>query len=258
MTAQTLKIDHDANGIVWCLFNRPEVRNALNLQMVRELHTFLEEVAHNEQARVVVFSGVDTRAFIGGADIAELVRRGANDAFAQINSGLFRAIECLPIPTIAAISGFALGGGCEFALACDIRICSEHAQFGQPEVSLGIMPGAGATYRLARIVGSGWARELILTGKMVDAQKALELGLVTHVVASDELRTKAQAIAQEITKNGAHAVRAAKLSMRMHDELSTPSYMTLEATSQATLFEDDEKRQRMTAFLEKRKSTEKK
>jgi enoyl-CoA hydratase/carnithine racemase len=194
---------------------------------------------------------------VGGADIAELCARDRHDALRFINNGLLRSIEKLQAPTIAAVRGFALGGGCELALACDIRICGAGARFGQPEVSLGIIPGAGATYRLMRAVGPGMARELIFTGRVILAEEALRIGLVNRVVADEQVLGAARGLATEIIKNSALAVRFAKLCANAVTEMSVDACMTLEATAQAVLFEDADKKARMTAFLERKKATKK-
>ena len=162
----TLLISEPASAVVQCTFNKPESRNALDLEMVDEIRSLLDELAQRTNLGALIFSGGE-KSFISGANIAELRERGQRDALNRINSGLFREIEQFPYPTIAAIRGYALGGGCELAMACDIRICGRSAKLGQPEVALGIIPGAGATYRLPRLVGTGMARELIYTARPV-------------------------------------------------------------------------------------------
>ncbi|MEZ4270016.1 MAG: enoyl-CoA hydratase-related protein [Myxococcota bacterium] len=252
MTYKTISIAIDAQGIAVCTFNRPQVRNALNLQMVQEIRRALDDLVANDDIRVLIFSGGDGKVFVSGADIAELRERTKRDAMLQINTGLFRDIETFTHPTIAAINGFALGGGCELALACDIRVCTVSSKIGQPEVGLGIMPGAGATYRLSRVIGPGMARELILTGRVIDGNEAARIGLVNHVVANGEAMTKARAIAQEICLNGALAVRFSKLALRTTPEMSTDAAIAFEASVQAVLFEDAEKMRRMDDFLARR------
>lgn len=251
---QTLEVTSPSAGVVLCTFNRPEVRNALGLEMVEEIRSLLSTLSSHDEPRALIFTGGGEKAFVSGADIAELRDRKSADAFARINSALFREIEQCQYPTIAAIRGFALGGGCELALACDIRICGEGARLGQPEVSLGIIPGAGATYRLPRIVGQGVARELILTGRIIDAQTALRLGLVSDVVTDDGVITAGIKIAEEIASNSALAVRLAKQALNVSVEGSTEVCMSFESAAQAVLFDDDEKYRRMTDFLEKRRA----
>jgi enoyl-CoA hydratase len=251
-TLETIRWEVDAAGVALLTFDRPETRNALSLQMVREVHAALQDLSLRGDVKCLIFTGAGGKAFISGADIAELRDRGRQDALARINTGLFRAVEQFPAPTIAAVRGFALGGGCELCLACDLRVAGEGSRFGQPEVGLGILPGAGATYRLPRLVGLGAARELIFTGRIIDAKEALSIGLVNRVVKDDEVLDAARALAAEIGKNSALAVRLAKQSLALSQELSTDGAMALEATAQAVLFEDEEKRRRMTEFLEKK------
>ncbi|WP_457653084.1 enoyl-CoA hydratase/isomerase family protein [Rhodocaloribacter sp.] len=247
-------LDVDEQGIAVCTFNRPEVRNALNVDMVRDVRRVLEDLSVRDDVRVLIFTGAGGRAFVSGADIAELRERGRADALRRINNGLFREIEQFPAPTIAAVRGWALGGGCELAMACDLRVAGEGAKFGQPEVALGIIPGAGATYRMPRLVGLGTARELIFTGRIIDASEALSIGLVNRVVPDDEVMDAARDLAARIAKNSAVAVRFAKMALNASDEMSTDAGLALETTIQAVLFEDEEKYRRMTAFLEKKKA----
>lgn len=250
---ETILLDLDEQGVALCTFNRPEVRNALNLEMVRDIRRMMEDLMQGEDVRVLVFTGHE-KAFVSGADIAELRERGRADALRRINNGLFREIEQFPMPTIAAVRGWALGGGCELAMACDLRVAGEGAKFGQPEVALGIIPGAGATYRMPRLVGLGTARELIFTGRIIDAPEALSIGLVNRVVPDDEVLDAARELAARIAKNSAVAVRFAKMALNASDEMSTDAGLALETTIQAVLFEDEEKYRRMTAFLEKKKA----
>jgi len=248
---QTIKIDVDADGIAVCTFDRPEVHNALNEQMVDELYAFLAEVVRRPEVKAVVFTGSGTKAFLAGVDIRELLERTAADALRRINTTLFRAVEQLPLPTVAAIRGYALGGGLEFATACDLRVCGEGSRLGQPEVSLGIIPAAGATYRLPRLVGLGRAKELIFTGKIIDAAEAADIGLVNRVVPDDTVLDAARDLARTITGNGLLAVRLAKVSLDAAPDIGVDAAMALESASQAILFEDEEKKKRMTAFLER-------
>jgi enoyl-CoA hydratase/carnithine racemase len=251
-TYKTIRVAQDG-GIATCTLARPEVKNALNLAMVDELHAMLRELSsQDDSVRALIITGGD-EVFASGADIAELRERRRADALRKINGALFRELEQFPTPTIAAIRGWALGGGCELALACDLRVAGESAKLGQPEVGLGILPGAGATYRLPRIVGQAWARELVFTGRIIDAQTALAIGLVNRVVADAEVPKAAQSLAQEIAKQSAIAVRLAKQAMSLSLWPSTDAGLAFESTAQAVLFEDADKDARMTAFLEKRK-----
>ena len=257
MSYETILLDVDSNGVALLTLNRPEVRNALNLEMVEDIRRALVELASRDDVRALIFTGAGGKAFLSGADIAELRDRKRADALQRINAGLFREVEQFPAPTIAAIQGWALGGGCELAIACDLRVAGESAKLGQPEVALGIIPAAGGTYRLPRLVGLGKARELVYTGRIIDAAEAERIGLVNRVVPDDEMLESARALAGEIAKNSALAVRFAKASLNAGVEMPTDVAIQLESTAQAILFEDDEKMRRMTAFLEKRKEKSK-
>lgn len=258
MSYREIELARDASsGVALLTFNRPQVRNALSQQMVREIHQALGEVEADPSVRVLLLTGAGHKAFISGADIAELRERGRSDAMAMINTGLFRAVEQVSVPTIACIRGWALGGGCELALACDLRVAGEGAKLGQPEVGLGIIPGAGATYRLPRLVGPGIAKELIFTGRIINAAEALRIGLVNRVVPDDQVLAAGRELAAEIAANAPWAVRYAKLAINQAREMSTNAAMAFEATAQAVLFDDEEKRARMTAFLEKRAAQQK-
>ncbi|RMG18721.1 MAG: hypothetical protein D6731_01405 [Planctomycetota bacterium] len=250
---RTILLDVDADGIAWLTFHRPEVRNALDQAMVDEVRHALRELATRDDVRVLVLRGAGGKAFLGGADIRELRDRTRLDALRRINSELFREVERFPAPTIAAIEGYALGGGCEVALACDLRICTEDSKLGQPEVGLGIIPGAGATYRLPRLVGLGRAKELIFTGRLVSASEAQWLGLVERVVPRGRLEEEVRELARSIARNGRLAVRLAKQALNAQADGGTEAWQVLESALQAILFEDPEKRERMTAFLERKR-----
>jgi len=250
---KNLLVEDHGDGVLTCTLNRPEVHNALNLETIQEIRSFLESLAHREGLRSLIFTGAGEQAFASGVDISELIERGRLDALRRINGSLFREIERFTVPTIAAIRGYALGGGCELAMACDLRVCGESSRFGQPEVRFGIIPGAGATYRMPRLVGLGRARELIFTGRIIDAREALEIGLVNRVVPDEEVIPAARALAAEIAENSALAVRFAKIALDAAGEMSTDVGMALESSAQAVLFEDEEKRERMTAFLKRKK-----
>jgi len=250
---QCILLERKPQGIVVCTFNRPDVRNALNQEMAREIRQALDLLAADDSVRVLIFFGAGGRAFISGADIGELRERRQADALSRINSGLFRQIEQFPRPTIAAITGYCLGGGCELAMACDLRVAGEGAKFGQPEVGLGILPGAGGTYRLPKLVGLGRAKELIFTGRIIDAAWAERIGLVNQVAPDDDVIAVAEGLASEIAANSPLAVRFAKASLSIGAEMSTDAAMALESTAQAILFEDEEKERRMTAFLQRKR-----
>jgi enoyl-CoA hydratase len=202
--------------------NRPEVRNALSKETVQEMHAALRELAARDDVGVVILD----KSFVAGADIREIRKRGKREALEAINQELFSAVENFPWPVIAAVNGYALGGGFELALACDIRVAAESARFGFPETGLGIIPAAGGTQRLPRHVGWGRAKEIILTGRTLDAQEAEQLGLVSKVAPADELMATASELAGKILSRGPLAV---------------------------VLFESEDKKEGTTAFLEKRK-----
>ena len=240
-----------AEGVGLITLHRPEARNAINLEVVNEMHAALEALGRDEKMRVLILTGSGRTAFAAGADIRELRDRRAADALSGINSSLFLAVERFPLPTIAAVNGYALGGGCELALACDLRVAGESARFGQPEVGLGIIPAAGATYRLPRLVGAGRARELILTGRIIDSDEALRIGLVTRRVPDDRVVEEARAIALVMARKGPLALRAAKLALGA-SAYGPESGHVAERLAQAILFESADKREGMTAFLEGR------
>ncbi|MHC4133886.1 MAG: enoyl-CoA hydratase/isomerase family protein [Planctomycetota bacterium] len=249
---QTILVDV-ADRLAVVTFNRPEKRNAIDQTMVHELHDVLDGFVADGDVAACIFTGAGDQAFIGGADIAQLRERTRDDALKRINAGLFDKIEALPFPTIAAVRGFCLGGGCELAMSCDLRVASEGAKFGQPEVALGIIPGAGGTQRLPRLVGLGRAKDIILTGRIFDAAEAERIGLVNRVVPDDEVLDAARELARQILNNGVLAVRLAKLNLNNTARTGQDSGLLLEHITQAVLFESEEKRQRMTAFLERRK-----
>ena len=238
--------------IGWVTIDRPEVRNALDLETVNELHSCIAEINQSENIGIAILTGAGEKIFVSGADIRSIRDRNKIDALKGINSRLCKAVEDCEKPVIAAVNGIALGGGCELALACDIRICSENAKFGFPEVSLGIIPGAGGMYRMARVAGLGITKELVLTGDAIDAQRAFHVGLVSRVVPQAELLKTAEQIAQKILARGPLAIRLAKRSLNLITQMSTESAMALESFAQGILFESEDKQEGTTAFLEKR------
>jgi enoyl-CoA hydratase/carnithine racemase len=246
-----IRIDIDAD-IATLIFDRPAVRNALNLETVNECHAALRDLADRREVGVLILTGAG-EAFVSGADINEMRRRTRDEGLAAINSSLFAAVERFPRPTIAAVNGYALGGGCELALACDIRVAADHARFGQPELGLGIIPGAGATQRLPRIVGLGHAKHLVLTGEIIDARRALEIGLVSAVVPAAELLMKAREIAGRILRQGPLAARLAKLALNASARVDLDSGLLIETLAQTICYESEDKTEGTAAFLEKRK-----
>jgi len=234
------------DGVGHLELNRPEVRNAINVEMINALHTQLDAWAVEDAVKCVVLSGAGGKAFAGGADIAELRERTHREGFWGVNQNLFQKLEDFPRPTIAAIDGFALGGGLELALACDLRVASRKAKIGLPEVTLGIYPAAGGTWRLPRLVGLGRAKELVFTGRIVDAEEANGWGMFERLVDIDAL-SSAFELAAMIAKNAPLAVQVAKVSL--NTLARGESAQSVERLGQALLFDSPEKRDRMTAFL---------
>jgi enoyl-CoA hydratase len=234
--------------------NRPEKRNALNIQTRAEGAAVLDELRADDSVRVVVFTGAGDKAFIAGADIAEFADRTAiTQREVMLERGLFNAIDTFPKPVIAMVNGYCLGGGCELALACDVRIASEKASFGQPEINLGIIPGGGGTQRLTRLVGEGKAMELILTGAIIDAQTAFNLGLVNHVVPAEQLEAKTMEIANRIAEKSPIALRLAKEAIKLASRSNLDEGLRREVDLFALCFSSADKDEGVKAFLEKRK-----
>ena len=241
---------HDDVALV--TLNAPEKRNAIDLEMVQGLHRVLDDLVASDEFSVLVLTGAGEKAFAAGADIAQLKERKALDALMAINASLFKKLEDLPLPSIAAVRGYALGGGCELAIAADLRVIGESARMGQPEVSLGIIPAAGGTYRLPRLVGLGVARDLVYTGRILDAQECLRIGLANRVVPDDEVIDQALALAREIASRGRLAVRLAKAAMNALARPGEAAAVTLESMAQAILFETEDKHRRMEEFLSRK------
>jgi len=235
--------------------DRQDKLNALNAEVVREIGVVFESLRDDEAVRGVILTGAGEKAFVAGADIAELAKMDSVSGVRVSRDGqeVFRFIERFPKPVVAAVGGYALGGGCELALACHLRIAGDNARFGLPEVGLGIIPGYGGTIRLARLVGLGRAIELTLTGDMVDAARAREIGLVSAVVPRGELLDQAKAFARKITKNGPIAVRMALESIYRGVDTSTAEALDFESSLFGLLASTGDMKEGMTAFLEKRK-----
>lgn len=242
-----------SESIATLTVDRPAVKNALDLTTVQEIHRTLDALATRDDAGVLIITGAGETSFVSGADINDIKARGRDDGLAAINSSLFARIDTFPKPVIAAVNGFALGGGCELALACDVRVAADTAKFGQPELGLGIIPGAGATQRLPRIVGLGWAKHLVLTGDIIDAKQALEIGLVTAVMPAGQLQLRARELARRILRQGPLAARLAKLSLNASARVDLDSGLLIETLAQAICYASDDKLEGTTAFLEKRK-----
>ena len=252
MDYQFLKVSCGANGVVTMTISSPATLNALNSTILGEIDTFIDTLDPN-QVRVLVITG-EGKSFVAGADISEMANLSEKEglAFGHRGSQIFKKIEDLPFPVIAAVNGFALGGGCELAMACDIRIASAKARFGQPEVGLGIIPGFSGTYRLPKLVGQGIAKELIYTGKMIGAEEALRIGLVNQVVAPEELAGAVDALVAAILKNAPIAVGFAKACINENYDLDVDESIALENRYFAKCFATDDQKEGMDAFLHKR------
>lgn len=233
---------------------RPEALNALNRQVLHDLDEAIDRAAEDESLLVLILTG-EGRAFVAGADIAEMATMSTAQAkrYAVYGGEILHKLETMQKPVIAAVNGFALGGGCELAMACDIRIAGEKARFGQPEVGLGIPPGFGGTQRLPRIVGASKAMELILTGRVIGAQEAREIGLVSEVCAQETLMERALALAAEICANAPIAVCQAKRCIRMGLQTDIVTGSAFEAEAFGVCFGTEDQREGMGAFLDKRK-----
>jgi len=242
------------DGVATITINRPDKLNALNDTVILELGQAVGAVEADEAIRGVILTGAGAKAFVAGADITELSRQGPLDGKARALAGqaVFRRLERLGKPVIAAVNGFALGGGCELAMACHIRIAGDRAKFGQPEVKLGIGPGYGGTVRLPRLVGRGRALELLLTGEVIDAQEAYRIGLVNRVVPADRLLAEAESLLRTILANGPLAVRLCLEAVDTGLEIPFDEALKLEANSFGLLASTLDMREGMTAFLEKR------
>ena len=234
--------------------NRPEVLNALNVQTLRELDTILDQVENDENIFVLIITGAG-RAFVAGADIGEMANFTASDAksFSRRGNNVLLRMTRFPRPIIAAINGYALGGGCELAMSCDIRIGSEQAKFGMPEVGLGITPGFGGTQRLARIVGMSTATELVLTGRTIDAREALRIGLINHLYPADEMLNRAFELAEVIASKAQVAVRQVKQAIRIGTQIDMSSALAFESEAFGLCFSTEDQKDSMQAFLNKEK-----
>ena len=248
-----IKIE-EKESVVVLTISAPKSLNALNSAILAEMDSFLSGFDCNKY-RCLIITGDGEKSFVAGADISEMATLNVQQGqtFGMRGAGVFRKIETLPVPVIAAVNGFALGGGCELAMACDIRICSENAKFGQPEVGLGIIPGFSGTVRLARLVGMGIAKQLIYTGKPIKADEALRIGLVNAVVPQAELMDKALELANQIAANAPLAVRAAKQCINAEYDMPVDDAIVNESRAFGNCFATEDQKNGMKAFLNKEK-----
>ncbi len=243
------------DGIGVLTFNRPEALNALNLEALDEIEHAMDLVARDDTIRVLILTGAGEKAFVAGADIAGFQRMNPLSArlFAEKGQAVFFRIENLPKPVIACVNGFALGGGCEIAMACDFVYASDRAKFGQPEVNLGIIPGFGGTQRLSRLIGRAKAKELCMTGELIDAQQAKQLGLVARVFPADQLIEETMRIAREISLKSAGVLRSIKRIIDCGADMDLRNGCALEAEAFGLCFSSKDMREGVAAYLEKRK-----
>lgn len=246
----------EQDGIGLITFNRPKALNALNADLLQEMDGLLDDIAQQEKIKVLILTGSGEKSFVAGADITEMLPLSAMEGrkLAQLGQAVFNKLENLPQPVIAAVNGFALGGGCELTMACDIRIASEKAKFGQPEVTLGILPGFGGSQRLPRLVGKGRALELLYTGDIIDAAEAYRLGLVNQVVSPEMLLDTAKALAAKIMSRAENAVRLCKAAVNRGLDMDLASGIAYEAETFGLCFATSDQKEGMTAFVEKRKA----
>ena len=252
----TIRLERESDGIAIITVNRPDKLNALNADTVSQLDRTVRDVRDDDSVRVVIVTGSGEKAFVAGADIGELSRMGPIDGVQVSRAGqtTFRMIETLPKPVIAAVNGFALGGGLELALACHMRIASSRAKFGLPEVKLGIIPGYGGTIRLPRLVGRGRALELMLTGEMIDAEEAYRIGLVNRIAEPAALLDTTRELARKIIANGPIAIALALESVDRGMSTTIDDALVLESNLFGLLASTEDMREGMSAFLEKRKA----
>lgn len=242
-----------SGGVAVLTVNRPEKRNALNAATRGELLAHLDELKKDPSVRAVVLTGAGDKAFIAGADIGEFAGRSPVDQFrAMLTSPIYSAVDAFPKPVIAAINGYCLGGGCELAMACDIRIAADTAKLGQPEINLGIIPGGGATQRLPRLVGLGNAFKLLYTGEPIDATEALRIGLVDEVVPAAQLMSRVRELAEKIASKSPVALELIKWAVRASVRTSLDEGLRHETTLFGLAFSSEDKEEGVRAFLEKR------
>lgn len=244
------------DGIALVTVNRPDKLNALNHAVIQELAELAKRIHEDDSVRAAILTGAGPKAFVAGADIGELAECNSLEAqtLSQTGSGVFRRLELSPKPILAAVNGFALGGGCELAMACHLRVASENAKFGQPEVKLGITPGYGGTVRLPRLVGRGRALELLLLGGMIDAPEALRIGLVSRVVPPEQLLAESERLLRAILENGPLAVTGCLRMVEEQETLPLDQALSLESRRFGELAGTEDFREGTGAFLGKRKA----
>ena len=239
--------------IAYIIINLPEQRNPLSKETLGEMKGALEVLKNDQETNCIIFTGKGDKSFAAGADISQLKNRSSLDVFAPGGmQEIYDYIEAYDKPTIAMVNGFALGGGCELAMACDIRIASDNAKFGLPELNLGIIPSAGGTQRMARLIGKGKAIELILTGKIITAEEAEKIGLVSETVPQDQLKEAVEKMAAQILSKGPLAVKLAKMAIHTGFDTDMKAGQMIEKLAQAVLFSTEDKNEGTSAFLEKR------
>ena len=244
----------EKDAIATLTVNRPPALNALNREVLEEMARVIREVRHDASVRVLIVTGAGDRAFVAGADIAAMSKMSASDGldFSRLGHRVMESFEDLPIPVIAAVNGFALGGGLELALACDLIIASDKARFGQPEINLGLIPGFGGTQRLPHRIGHNKARELIMTGEMFDAKTALDWGLANQVVAPGELMDTARKLAEKLVSKSAIALRQAKAALRAAFTMNEDAGLRFEQEAFGVVFGSADRVEGTAAFVEKR------
>ncbi len=254
MTYQNLLMEIE-NKIAVITINRPDVRNALDNETVTEIRACLKSLETDPDIMAVIFTGAGEKAFIAGADIRGVQQKTFLDGLVSDMQALYTELENLGKPTIAAVNGFALGGGCELAMACDIRIASEKAKFGLPELNLAILPGAGGTQRMTRLVGKGKTKELIFTGDIIRADEAEKIGLANKVVPADQLLAASMEMAEKMITKGPLALRLAKMAINASSETDIHTGLLIEKLAQSILYTTEDKHEGTSAFLEKREAS---
>lgn len=256
MSYNNILFDTVQPGILLLTINRPKSLNALNSQTLEEIDSIISHIRDHPEARILMLTGSGDKSFAAGADIVEMQNFSAVEAQELSRKGmvLFRALEKLPIPVIAVVNGYCLGGGCELAMSCDWILASENAMFGQPEVNLGVTPGFGGSQRLSRLVGRAMALELLITGRMVKASEAQAIGLVNHVYPAESLMEEAMEMARAIAAKGPIGVRLVKEAVQRGQDLDLSNACVLERQMFGMCFSTEDQKEGMTAFLSKRKA----